>query len=137
MRLSEELDELLEQGRSTVEKYISDEGTFPLFALALKEDDEVTAVLASNEFSCLEDGIGEVLKVLLPLAANKEVVATLICSPIPKDVAEAGWCAAVFDLESKQGSRLYGVLPYRKHDYLGWQYGTIEYSQGKPQIFVS
>lgn len=91
MHLSEEFEELLDQGRSTVEKYLKNEDGCPLFAYGLQEDGEFIAVLASEEYTNLHDAMGGALQVLLPWALEGKIVASVICAPIPS--GGASWPA--------------------------------------------
>ena len=107
-----------------------------MFALALQPDGEVISIPANDEGAEIGIAIGGILTALLPLAKAGKIVASALCTPIPANIVKDGRSAVVFDLEHRDGSRIYAVLPYHKHDYLGWQYGSMEYSRGKSQLFV-
>ncbi|MQA21982.1 hypothetical protein [Rugamonas rivuli] len=135
MELTEEMDQLLEQAESTVQRYLKTEPGFPVFALVMHNREEVVALVADG-FDDLRTAIGGLLKQVLPMVAQGDVMATLICSSMPANPdADDGWQAAMFDIEDSRRNRAYVVMPYRKRDYGGCQYRPMEFSQGQSQIF--
>ena len=134
MELTEEMDLLLERAEQAVHDSLKNENGFPVFALVLKDDGESVGLLAEG-FDELRAAIGGLLKQILPMVGEGDVAATLIGSSMPVDAVGDGWHAAMFDIEDRRRQRAYVVLPYRQRDTGGWQYGPLEFSEGRPQIF--
>lgn len=135
MRLSEDLENLLEEARSAVEEKIRRAGGFALFAVALKEDGD-TVVLDTGAAVMSGPAVAPLLVQLMALVESRGIIASAICAPMPETLLEDGWRPLMIDLEHRDGTRVYVILSFRKHDYLGWQYGTAEYSRGRCQLFA-
>lgn len=136
MYLPEHLEMLLDYAKKVVKSSIEKEGRFSLFAIALKPSGETVPVMANEGFTETGAAIGAVLEVLIPWAKAGDIIASVICTPIPPGVVKDGRSAVVFDLEDKDGWRIYAVLPYVEHDFLGLQFHPMEYSRGKAQLFA-
>lgn len=136
MELTEEMDLLLEEAEKAVQNSLKNENGFPVFALVLKDDGESVGLLADG-FDELRAAIGGLLKQILPMVGQGDVAATLIGSSMPVDPDGGdGWRAAMFDIEDRRCLRAYVVLPYRQRATGGWQYGPMEFSEGRSQVFA-
>ena len=135
MELSEEMELLLDKAEEVVQQRLKADDGFQTFALTMSADGDVSEE-TTNVGKDLGSAIGELLKVILPMVKRKELVATLICCPIPPEqVANDGWQAAMFDIEDQRHNRAYIVMPYRNRSYGGWEYRPLEFTCGAPQIF--
>jgi len=135
MELSDTMEELLDLAEATVRKRLKTEGLFQAFALVVGSDGGISEKSANGREE-LGPAIGELLKSILPMVNRKELTATLICTPIPPEqVADAGWRAAMFDIEDRDHLRAYVVMPYRERSYGGWEYRPMEFTRGVAQVF--
>lgn len=136
MYLSEELHTLLDECQTKVEVLLKTRGSIDVFAIVIGLGDELVEVALEEGMADYAGNMGELLTKLVPMTKTGSIVASALCTPMPASVVGDGRNAVVIDLEHKDGSRVYAVLPYHKHDYLGWQFGTLELTRGKAQLFV-
>jgi hypothetical protein len=132
---SPEQQTLLERAKRTVHNYLENNKAFPLFAMALNDEGEITSFLPSEEFSNERDAFVGILKMLIPLARSGTITAAVLVTPMapPEGFRES---SAMFDLEQRGKSRFAVVLPYRSNGGRV-EYGEITFRKMEPKLFPS
>jgi len=128
------LEPLFNQAWAYVRRCIEAEGSFLPFAFAVGQDGKVLPFQLDKPQE-ISVAISALLKNLIPLIASGDIVATVICTPMPPEATLYKVATVVFDLEHKSKQRILAVMQLRKSERHGWNFGPIEYRNDKPKLF--
>jgi hypothetical protein len=133
MQLSDHQQRLLDAAESHVRAFIQKRGGFTMFALAQRSDGEIQVVQSSGEFSKLAEELGAMFQVLLPLARDKVIDGSVLCSPFNQQDAHF----AILDVETRVDGRCVVMVPFKKKLIGGWSFGERQYNRDTPRVFAS
>lgn len=132
MHLHAEQSFLLETAERFIKHSVSECGTFPMFALALQKNGNLTPVQV-EEFQDTQSALDSVLETLLPLAVEGQIFSCIICTPMPPETHQI----AVYDIDHRSGGRVLAVQSFKKKLFGGWAFGEKEFKEDASRLFVS
>lgn len=132
MTLDGERAALLEQAQVFVRRFVQERGGFSMFALAKHRDGALNPMQPTDEFPDDQAAIVEIYRLLMALARDEQIVASVICTHIAVGPEQA----AMFDVESKAAGRVLVMLPMKRRLLRGWAFGDPHFKNDGPRVFV-
>jgi hypothetical protein len=123
---------LLEHARTLVKQFVGDQGGFVMFAIGLQPDRRFHLLQPTLEFLDQRAAFVEVLRTLITLARERQIVASVICTPLPYGKDQA----AMFDLESANG-RVLVLVRMRKRLFGGWSFDDLQFKNDGLRVFAA
>ena len=133
MELDTLRDEFLAEAETLIERFLKERGGFSLFALAKLTDGRTHPIQPTDEFPDMESAVAGVFQVLVPLARDNEIQASVICAPI----TTGGQSAVMYDLESRENGRLLIFAPFKKRLIGGWKFGDRSFKSDRARVFAN
>jgi hypothetical protein len=121
------------EAETWVKRFVEKRGGFTMFALAKHRDGGVNPLQPTDEFPDQKSAMVETYRLLMALAKDNEIVASVICTPI----SEGKEAFAMYDLESKDSGRVLVLVPMKKRLLGGWSFGYPRYKRDGARVFAS